>query len=61
MKVIRAMSVTYQPYAECLEDTCGWDTARSRSARDWAKQHVKATGHEVRVIKDTVDLYKPDN
>lgn len=61
MKVIRALSVTYQPYAECIANECDWNTSTSPAARDWAKNHVKTTGHEVRVIKETVDLYTPSN
>lgn len=61
MKAVRAMSVTYQPYAECVADDCDWNAPCSPSARDWAKNHVATKGHEVRVIKETVDLYTPSN
>jgi len=61
MKVIRALSVTYNPAADCLAEDCGFATPLSPDARNQAKMHVKATGHEVRVITETVDLYRPDN
>lgn len=61
MKVIRAMSVTYNPEAECLDEDCNFATLPSRETRTMAKNHVKNTGHEVRVVTETLDLYRPDN
>jgi hypothetical protein len=61
MKVIRAMSVTYNSEAECLTWDCGFVTLPSRETRNRVKSHIRATGHEVRVTTKTVDLYRPDN
>lgn len=59
MKVTRAMSVTFQPSAECLTDGCGHVWLSKRSTRDEVKSHVSSTGHEVRVVSETVDIYRP--
>lgn len=48
---------TYHPYAECAD--CDYQTDSSRLARDWAKAHVRATGHSVRVIVEKVALWGP--
>lgn len=53
----RSVEATYQPYAECVNDECGFETAPSSAARDTAKYHVRATGHSVRVIVEKVALY----
>jgi hypothetical protein len=51
------MEVTYQPYAECVKEECGWHAPTSLATRDQAKGHVRATGHEVRVVIEKVALW----
>ena len=59
MNVVRSASVTYRPLSECLEAGCNFGTDPSSLSRDQAKRHVGSTGHHVRVITETVDLYVP--
>ena len=59
MNVVRSASVTYRPLAECVEEGCNFASNPSSQTRDMAKQHVDRTGHHVRVITETVDLYVP--
>lgn len=50
---------TWLPFAECVDDACGWSVPESRVARDRAKSHVRATGHSVRVVVQRVAVWAP--
>ncbi|PSK96671.1 hypothetical protein CLV30_12553 [Haloactinopolyspora alba] len=49
----------YHPYAECLEEGCGWRAEMSPAARDAAKHHVRAPGHHAHVVTTKVALWGP--
>jgi hypothetical protein len=53
-RVVRAAEIGFQPYAVCA---CGWEHPISVHALTAAKAHVKSTGHEVDVIRETVSRY----
>lgn len=57
MKVVKGMGAKFEPYAECVEEACGFATDRSKIARDQGKRHVRQTGHHVRVVTEEVSLY----
>jgi len=50
---------SYHPYVECTDEVCGFETNPSPLARDRAKDHVRYTGHNVRVVTEKVALWGP--
>jgi hypothetical protein len=48
---------SYRPYAECIEDDCAFGTSPSASTFDVAKEHIRRTGHSVRMITEKVVLW----
>jgi len=56
MRVIREISATYEPRAECSE--CDWEHGYGRSARNEAKWHVRSTGHLVIVVTEKREAYR---
>lgn len=56
VRVIRIMSVTYQPAAGCAD--CNWRHPMSANAREAAKGHAEVTGHEVIVERAQQDRYR---
>lgn len=65
-KAVREMSVTFEPWAECLgiddETPCpsSWSMPEPSSfACDLGKRHAELFhGHRVRVVVEKVDLYR---
>jgi len=66
-KATNVMSVSFQPWAECLgvddETPCPaeWSFGQSPSARYAAKKHAEFNpGHRLRVVAEKVDLYRAE-
>ena len=53
------MEATFQPYAECVDEKCGWGYPESSMAREQAKFHVRSSGHRVRVVIEKVAVWGP--
>jgi hypothetical protein len=49
----------FHPYAECMQEECGWKVGQSPGARDSAKSHVRSHGHRVRVVIEQVAVWGP--
>lgn len=66
-KATRVASVQFQPWAECNganeETPCpaSWSVDSGPTTRELAKRHAELyPGHGVRVVTETVDLYRAE-
>jgi hypothetical protein len=58
----RKASVTLHPYWRCAREGCPQNEAMqpmSAFARREAQEHVRTTGHDVVVTRETRDMYAP--
>jgi hypothetical protein len=51
------LRITYQPWAECIVEGCGWARNARLGNRAEARAHVRDTGHDVVVVIEDRTLY----
>jgi len=56
---IKLMETEFRPSATCVTFHCPWGEGPSVSAREHAKNHVRATGHEVLIVVEKRSLWGP--
>lgn len=54
----RMAEVDEYPSAECLQEGCVFTREPSLGSNDQAKEHVRVTGHKVKVTRSKVSVWR---